>query len=59
MGIWADKGWSRFVDYRPENKLLPDNTKPLPEPMLTQGYWHPSQYNFTKIAQDILVKNKF
>ena len=30
--------------------LLPDGTKPLPEPILTQYQWHSSQCNFTENA---------
>ena len=35
-----------------DNGLLPDGTKPLPEPMLTRDFWHPSQCNFTRNAYD-------
>ena len=33
-----------------DNGFLPDSTKPLPEPMLSQNYQHPSQYNITENA---------
>ena len=46
--IWVNPGSG--------NGLLPDGTKPLPEPMLTRDYWHPSQCNFTENAQDMLAK---
>ena len=39
-----------------ENGLLPDNIKPLPKPLLTQDYWHPSWHNFAENAQHMLVK---
>ena len=37
--------------------LLPDGTRPSPDPMLTQHYWHPFQCHFTEnIWYDMLRK---
>ena len=44
-----------LVNNGSDNGLLPDGNKPLPEPMLTRNYWHPSQCNFTENAQDMLA----
>ena len=41
-----------------DNDLLPGGTKPLPEPMLSRNYRHPSQYNFTENAQDMLANSE-
>ena len=49
--IWQQISWS--VNNGLDNGMLPDGTKPLPEPMLTQD---PSQSNFTENAQDMLAK---
>ena len=37
------------------NCLVPDGTKPLPEPMLTGNFWHASQSNLTENTQDIFT----
>ena len=34
------------------NGLVPDGTKPLHEPMLTEDFWHASQSNFTENTQE-------
>ena len=42
--------------------LLPDGTKPLPEPMLTYDQWvlwHSPDNNFTQNTQDIYRWNEF
>ena len=39
-----------------ENGLWPDSTMPLPEPLLTEDCWHPSQRNFTENIWGILAK---
>ena len=46
-----------WVNIASGNGLLPDGTKPLPEPMLTyycpMGLWHSANTNFTGSARDI------
>ena len=39
-----------------DNGLLPYGAKPLPEPMLTRDYWHPSQ---AKYATKSLIEINF
>ena len=41
------------------NGWLPDGTKPLPEPMLTRDFSHPSQRNFIENMQDMMTKISF
>ena len=48
MMIWVNIG--------PGNGVLPKDTKPLTEPMLTQDYWHTAKSNFAKNMHDLLVK---
>ena len=52
--IWVNTGTG--------NGLLPEGTKPLPEPMLTWDHWHPSQCNSTENVQGLvanfIVQNK-
>ena len=45
-----------FVNIGSGNGLLPDGTKPLPEPMLTRDCWYPSQCN-VKICSKYAGKN--
>ena len=39
-----------------KKKCWIDRTKPLPEPKLTQYYWHPTQCTFTENAQNLLAE---
>ena len=51
-----------FVNIGSGNGLLPDGTKPLPEPMLTKllCLWHSHKRNLTELAQSITwVNNTF
>ena len=41
--IWQQK---ILVNNSSDDGLLPDDTKPLPDPMLTRYHWHPSQCSF-------------
>ena len=46
--IWVSNGSG--------NGLVSSDTKPLPEPMLTQDHWHASQCNLRENAQAMLAK---
>ena len=35
------------------NGLLPDGTKPLPKPMLTDHQWNPNDIHIREISQEI------
>ena len=53
--------WSRYdIWWRRSGSTLahemPDGNKPLPAPMLTRDYCHPSQCNLTENAKDMLAK---
>ena len=44
-----------FVNTGYSNGLLPDSTKPLPEPMLTSNYKGPGAFYFTLGTQATIV----
>ena len=46
-----------WVNISSVNDLVPDGTKPLPEPMLIKDYWHPSQCDFIENAYEIFFQN--
>ena len=41
-----------WVNIGSANDLLPDGTKPLPEPMLTDHQWSPSDIRIMAISQE-------
>ena len=42
-----------WVNIGSGNGLLPDGTKPLPEPMLTDNQWSPSDIHMKAISQEM------
>ena len=42
-----------WVNIGSGNGLLPDSTKPLPEPMLTDHQWSPSDIHIRAISQEM------
>ena len=53
---WHHMPTKILVNNGSDHGMLPDGTKSLPEPMLTQDYWHQSQWNFKENTQDMLAK---
>ena len=51
-----------WVTIASDNGLLPDGTKPLPEPMLTlisEVLWHSLESNFTVSVEATILHNEF
>ena len=42
-----------WVNIGSGNGLLPDDTKPLPEPVLTDHQWSPSDIHIREISQEM------
>ena len=57
MAFWHHMVILNWVNIGSGNDLLPDSTKPLPEPMLT--LWHSPEGDFTGNVQDINLWYKF
>ena len=55
---WRHMVTKILVNTGSDNGLLPDSTKPLHEPMLTQDYWHPFLHDFieNKICRLSLIQ---
>ena len=58
---WRYMATQILINIGSDNGLLPNDTKPLPEPMLTYrkyGQWHLSKGNFTRDTSAIIHENQ-